>query len=235
MPTTHVRCSEQVHRKLKEIAAQEGVTLSQALEILTSTSPLAGSTSEPVQEEDFLSYLGFTNSDRNSETEVDHLATKLDTISSQLESLGHKFNQFDETLRLNIFSAVSQSFEEQASLVRQLEKASAEEDRPDQHVHNGKCQECNTVAQACYEKGMGEALKIPGAQEAINFFYKQQKRNEECSEEPVVENWSEVPGVKELIQKYQHDKSLITFIDSEPQRLRSDHQVIQTIRAIYGK
>jgi hypothetical protein len=216
MPTTHVRCSEQVHRKLKEIAAQEGVTLAQALEILASTSAPDGSTSEPIQEEDFLSYLGFRNSDRNSEKEGDALTTKLDTIDSRLESLGHMFNQFDETLRLNIGSAVSQLFEQQASLAKQLEKATAEENHADQHVHDGKCPECNTVAKACYEKGMGEPLKIPGTQEAINFFYEQQKRNAECAKEPVVENWSEVPGVKKLIQKYQFDKSLITFVDSGP-------------------
>jgi hypothetical protein len=63
---------------------------------------------------------------------------------------------------------------------------------------------------------MGEPLKIPGTQEAINFFYEQQKRNAECAKEPVVENWSEVPGVKKLIQNYQFGKSLITFVDSGP-------------------
>jgi hypothetical protein len=235
MPTTHVRCSEQVHKKLKEIAAQEGVTLAQALEILASTSPPDGSTSDPVQEEDFLSYLGFPKADGSTEKEVDPLTTKLDTINSQLESLGQMFNQFDETLRLNIASAVSQSFEQQASLAKLKEKAPAEEDHADQHVHDGKCQECNTVAKACYEKGMSEPLKIPGAQEAINFFYEQQKRNAECAEEPVVENWSEVPGVKELIQKYQDAKSLITFVDSGPQQRNSDQQVIQTILAMLGK
>jgi hypothetical protein len=214
---------------LKEIAAQEGVTLSQALEILATTSQPEGLTVESTQEEDFWSSLGFPNSDRNKEEEVEDPTTKLDAISSQLESFRHKFSQFFETQRLNIVSAVSQAFEEQASWAKLQETARAEQDRTNQHVHDRNCQECNTVAEAFYIEGKGEALEIPGAREAIKFFLQQQARNEDWSGEPVVEDWTEVPGVKELIQKYQHDKSPVTFVDSEPQQLKMDQQVIQTI------
>ena len=44
---THVRCSDHVHRRLKDIGKEEGVSLSQALEILVSTLPPEGGELRP--------------------------------------------------------------------------------------------------------------------------------------------------------------------------------------------
>jgi len=176
MPTTHVRCTDSVHKQLKQIAAREGVSLAQSLEILCSTLPMEGSGSN--QDDEILRLFGQTSEpldasrgNANPTTKGDtamaeymsDVMARLEEITSQLDDFCANFGRSDQAEKLNIAEAMRQAFEEQAPLAQQFHQHCSDREHPE-------CAEVTKEAAKTYFKkgnvaATAQFLKLPGVRE----------------------------------------------------------------------
>jgi len=154
-------------------------------------------------------YLGSTNEEL-TERVTEQLPQEKSLLERLLEpSTEDKHHDQEQPNQLQ-----EQLIEQQTALIEQLQGqlASTEE-----HEHSAaSCHQCHHFAYNIWEEGrnagLTEALEIPGVDEAAQFSKEQaQRNNEHPNDTPVVTNWVEVPGVSELVFKYQQHNAFITI------------------------
>jgi len=67
------------------------------------------------------------------------------------------------------------------------------------HVHGSECSGCHKVAYQSYEQGIYEALGTVGVTEAVRYYQQALKWNQQHPNHLMVENWSDLPGVQEIL------------------------------------
>lgn len=194
MSGAHIRCSDQVHKKLKEMALNEGVALSQALEILVSTIPPEDSKPEPGPEAVPMGLFRQEPNQRDLAKAVDTLTDNLTTIRDRLEGSHHNSGRFTEAQKLDIAQAIDQGLAEQRHWVRlEIEEviANAFEEQKymvelaqENHQHGGdpSCQACRDV--------MAD-LRV-----------QEHARGHQCK----LDYFKNIPGVMELVKAYEDAK-----------------------------
>jgi len=74
---------------------------------------------------------------------------------------------------------------------------------PEGHVHGLECSGCHKLAHQYYEQGktdgVYEALGTLGVMEAVRYHQQAVRWNQEHPDHLMVENWSELPGVQEIL------------------------------------
>jgi len=70
---------------------------------------------------------------------------------------------------------------------------------PEGHVHGSECSACHKLAHQSYEQGIYEALGTVGVTEAVRYHQQAVRWNREHPNHLMVENWSELPGVQEIL------------------------------------
>jgi len=70
---------------------------------------------------------------------------------------------------------------------------------PEGHVHGSECSGCHKVAHQSYEQGIYEALGTVGVTEAVRYYQQAVRWNQQHPNHLMVENWSDLPGVQEIL------------------------------------
>jgi len=70
---------------------------------------------------------------------------------------------------------------------------------PEGHVHGLECSGCHKLAHQYYELGVYEALGTLGVMEAVRYHQQAVRWNQENPNYLMVENWSDLPGVQEIL------------------------------------
>jgi len=81
---------------------------------------------------------------------------------------------------------------------------------PEGHVHGSECSACHKLAHQCYEQGIYEALGTVGVIEAVRYHQQAVRWNQENPNHLMVENWSDLPGVQEILDS--SDPTLIRIV-----------------------
>jgi len=88
----------------------------------------------------------------------------------------------------------------------------------------------NAICERCGEEkrkqGVSEAndyfRSIPGVVTALEFHEEQEDRNKRHPAKPVITDWSLVPGVKELLENYQAENSVISITKSPSEYIEAE-------------
>ena len=208
-----------MHKKVREIAAQEGVPLSKALEILVST---LATDSIP------------SSRDLQDSKGVETVGDPLDFLFSPVDRSPADISEkpiTDHTEK--ILNSFQDGLNERVEMA--LNKAFRDRDDP---LVEYFCHTChvlideaeNAICERCGEEkrkqGVSEAhdyyRSIPGVVAALEFHEEQEDRNKEHPAIPVVTDWSLVPGVKELLENYQADNSVISIAESPSEYIEAE-------------
>jgi len=72
---------------------------------------------------------------------------------------------------------------------------------PEGHVHGLECSGCHKLAHQYYENGVYEALGTLGVTEAVRYHQQAVRWNQEHPDHLMLENWSDLPGVQEILDR----------------------------------
>jgi len=75
-----------------------------------------------------------------------------------------------------------------------------------------------------------EFLGMPGVHDALEFYQRSKERNQKYPDQQVVENWCDVPGVKEIIDEYRV-RNILIEVPTVPKGL-DDTQIQSTIPTV---